>query len=79
MGYKTFSLDCVSVWDLPAADVINSMDFGLTFGDGLTLHTVATVLDEVINGSEYVEGADELINALDDLLAEKGPNFYLSF
>jgi hypothetical protein len=79
MGYKTFTLDCVSVWDLPAADVINSMDFGLTFGDGITLHTIAVVLDEVIEGSQYVDGADELINALDDLLAEKGPNFYLSF
>jgi hypothetical protein len=55
------------------------MDFGLTFGDGITLHTIAVVLDEVIEGSQYVDGADELINALDDLLAEKGPNFYLSF
>ena len=79
MGYKTFSLECVSVWDLPASDVINSMDFGLTFGDGITLHTVSDVLDEVCHGAEYIEGADELIDALDNLLAEKGPNFYLSF
>jgi hypothetical protein len=79
MRHKTFSIDMVSVWDLPGVEVISSMDFGLTFGDGLTLHTVAVVLDEVKEGSQYVEGAEELIESLDNLLAEKGPNFYLCF
>ena len=79
MGYKTFSLECVSVWDIPGSDTINSMDFGLTFGDGLTLHTIADVLEEVDRHSGVVEGADEFAYSLEDLMAEKGPNFYLSF
>lgn len=72
------SLSYISFWDLNGSDVVMNMDFGLTYGDGLTLHSVADVLDEVHGHTDYTD-ANDLIKSLSDVADNFGGDFFLAF
>lgn len=65
----------ISIWDVDGSDVIHDLDFGLTFGDGLTLHTVRDVLDEL----RYENSARDLVNSLNKVAQKFGDSFFLAF
>jgi len=71
------SVSFISFWDINGSDVVRNMDFGLTYGDGITLHRVSDVLDEV-QGHDYVDASD-LIKSLSDVVHNFGDDFLLAF
>ena len=72
------SVSFVSFWDLNGSDAIRDMDFGLTYGDGLTLHRAEDVLEEVRGHVDYTD-ADDLIKSLSDVIYNFGSDFFLGF
>jgi hypothetical protein len=69
------NLAYISFWDLDGSDVVMDMDFGLTYGDGITLHTAADVLEEV----RWEVGAGRLVKSLNEVLEKFGEGFLLAF
>jgi len=93
MSDRIIRFDAISIWDLPGSDVLGDLDFSLTYGDGVTLHTLDAVIEEVSSQKEWV-GADlasrsphtglcealtELEDALLDIQADRGGDFFISF
>lgn len=72
---KVETVKFVSIWDVNGSDVIRDIDFGLTYGDGITLHTVRDVIDEV----RWEESARTLINSLSRIADKYGDSFLLAF
>lgn len=72
---KVETISFISVWDLDGSEVIQDLDFGLTWGDGLTFHAASDVLHEVLHESS----ARTLIVSLNKVIQKFGNNFYLAF
>lgn len=72
---KVETISFVSVWDLDGSDVIHDLDFGLTWGDGLTFHAASDVLHEVLREPS----ARTLVESLHKVIQKFGNNFYLAF
>ena len=87
MSDRIIRFDAISIWDLPGSDVLGDLDFSLTYGDGVTLHTLDTVIDEVSSQKEWIGAEDtglgealtELEDALLDIQADRGGDFFISF
>jgi hypothetical protein len=72
---KVETISFLSVWDLDGSDVIYDLDFGLTWGDGLTFHAASDVLHEVLREPS----ARTLVESLHKVIQKFGNNFYLAF
>jgi hypothetical protein len=72
---KVETISFVSVWDLDGSEVIQDLDFGLTWGDGLTFHAAGDVLSEV----RHEGSARTFTESLNKVIHKFGKNFYLAF
>lgn len=72
---KLETVKFVSIWDVDGSDVLRELDFGLTYGEGLTLHSVRDVIDEL----RYEAGARELVSQLSRLAAKFGHETLIGF
>jgi len=93
MSDRIIRFDAISIWDLPGSDVLGDLDFSLTYGDGVTLHTLDAVIEEVSSQKEWIgaersptpmdtglcEALTELEDALLDIQADRGGDFFISF
>lgn len=72
---KVETVKFISIWDVNGSDVIHDLDFGLTYGDGMVLHTVRDVIDEL----RYENSARTLVNGLNKIVEKFGDAFLLAF
>jgi hypothetical protein len=72
--YKVDSLTFISIWDLDGSDAIREFDLSITYGDGITLHSVADVVDEI-----RTHPAPHLLAQLQKIRELFGENFLILF
>jgi hypothetical protein len=60
---KLSTIEFVDVWSIAGSEVIQDLDFELTYGDGITLHPIVDVIDAL----RYETSARTLVNALHKL------------
>lgn len=87
MSDRIIRFDAISIWDLPGSDILGDLDFSLTYGDGVTLHSLDNVIEEISSQKEWIGSEDtglsealtELEDALLDIQADRGGDFFISF
>ncbi len=72
-----YIVEYMYVWDIPGANAIREMDFALTYGDGITLHTVENVIAAVFHSGH--SEAKPLLEELEAVRKDRGKYFYLGF
>ncbi len=72
---KLETVKFVSIWDVDGSDVLRDLDFGLTYGEGLTLHSVRDVIDEL----RYEASAHKLVGQLSRFAHKFGDDVLIGF